>query len=61
MTSTDKAKVQAFIQYASDAEGMAFNLCRSGDKWVARPCKAYDPQVIATVKRNFNVEWRAFT
>lgn len=60
MTSKDRAKIVAFIDYARDSEGMAFNLCRDGERWVARPCKAYDPQVVAAVKRNFNEEWRAF-
>lgn len=61
MTSKDKAKVYAFVVYAHDAEGMLFDVVQTHGRWTAVPrSKAYDPQVVAAVTRNFNEEWRAF-
>lgn len=61
MTSKDRDKIEAFIDYAMDHEGMEYkaHMTTSG-KWSAVPMGNYDKQVMAAVERNFKQEWKAF-
>lgn len=62
----DRTKIEAFIEYAMDHEGMEYTAVRSTRtaagpaRYTAEPVGNYDPQVMAAVERNFREEWKAF-
>lgn len=57
----DRDQARAFVDYASDTEGMQYTATQVAGAWRVTCDKDYNPKVERALVRNFKDEWKMVT